>query len=339
MEHAPTALPARLARLPELARDLWWTWKPAREVFRRLDYGLWRQTAHNPVMMLQRIVAGRARARRRRSGVPRRCTTRRVAARDAARTPGASQRPGGTQHVGHRSERGRRLLLRGVRAASVAADLRRRPRRARRRSLQGGAATSACRSSASGSCIRRAISASASRRRAGSRRSTSGSTGTTRRSRTRAPSTASRASCSCRSARDRCSSRCGRSGSAACGCCCSTPTSSRTRRGIASCRRGCTAAGRTRGCSRRSCWASAACWRCARSACTPAVWHLNEGHAAFVVLQRLRDCLANGDGLGRRARRSAAHDGLHDAHAGARPDTTRFRSTWSSSSCRAAGDR
>jgi starch phosphorylase len=27
---------------------------------------------------------------------------------------------------------------------------------------------------------------------------------------------------------------------------------------------------------------------------TPAVWHLNEGHAAFVVLQRLRDFLAAG---------------------------------------------
>jgi len=54
---APDAapLPARLARLSELAHDLWWTWNPAREVFRRLDYGLWRQTAHNPVMMLRRM--------------------------------------------------------------------------------------------------------------------------------------------------------------------------------------------------------------------------------------------------------------------------------------------
>ena len=50
---------------------------------------------------------------------------------------------------------------------------------------------------------------------------------------------------------------------------------------------------------------------------TPAVWHLNEGHAAFVVLQRLRDFLADGTDLGGRARRGPAHDGLHDAHAGA----------------------
>ncbi len=47
-------IPDRLGRLPELAKDLWWTWNPqAREVFRRLDYALWRQTAHNPVLMLR----------------------------------------------------------------------------------------------------------------------------------------------------------------------------------------------------------------------------------------------------------------------------------------------
>jgi len=49
-------LPDRLRRLPELALDLWWTWNTlAREVFRRLDYPLWRQTAHNPVRMLRLI--------------------------------------------------------------------------------------------------------------------------------------------------------------------------------------------------------------------------------------------------------------------------------------------
>jgi hypothetical protein len=49
-------IPARVHRLPELAQDLWWTWNtPAREVFRRLDYPLWRQTAHNPVLMLRLV--------------------------------------------------------------------------------------------------------------------------------------------------------------------------------------------------------------------------------------------------------------------------------------------
>jgi starch phosphorylase len=46
-------LPERIARLPELAVDLWWSWhNDAREVFRTLDYPLWRATAHNPVRML-----------------------------------------------------------------------------------------------------------------------------------------------------------------------------------------------------------------------------------------------------------------------------------------------
>lgn len=48
-----SALPDRLSRLHELAMDLSWTWSPAREVFRRLDYRLWQQTRHNPVLMLR----------------------------------------------------------------------------------------------------------------------------------------------------------------------------------------------------------------------------------------------------------------------------------------------
>ena len=48
-------LPDRLSRLPELANDLWWIWNPARELFRRLDYGLWRRSAHNPVRMLREM--------------------------------------------------------------------------------------------------------------------------------------------------------------------------------------------------------------------------------------------------------------------------------------------
>ena len=49
-------IPDRINRLPELATDLWWTWNPqAREVFRLLDYPLWRQTAHNPVLMLRNV--------------------------------------------------------------------------------------------------------------------------------------------------------------------------------------------------------------------------------------------------------------------------------------------
>jgi len=49
-------LPNRIHRLNELAGDLWWSWnRTARNVFRRLDYTLWRLTAHNPVKMLAQI--------------------------------------------------------------------------------------------------------------------------------------------------------------------------------------------------------------------------------------------------------------------------------------------
>jgi starch phosphorylase len=50
------AFPEQLRRLPELAIDLWWSWnRDVRSVFRRLDYTLWRSTAHNPVRMLWAI--------------------------------------------------------------------------------------------------------------------------------------------------------------------------------------------------------------------------------------------------------------------------------------------
>jgi len=51
-----TPIPERIARLEDLATDLWWSWNAeARLVFRRLDYPLWRMTAHNPVRMLRMI--------------------------------------------------------------------------------------------------------------------------------------------------------------------------------------------------------------------------------------------------------------------------------------------
>jgi starch phosphorylase len=51
-----TRLPERINRLDALANDLWWSWtQEARSIFRRLDYALWRQTAHNPIRMLQLV--------------------------------------------------------------------------------------------------------------------------------------------------------------------------------------------------------------------------------------------------------------------------------------------
>lgn len=53
-------LPEKINRLSELAHNLWWSWTPeARELFRRLDYPLWRQTQHNPVLMLKILSADR----------------------------------------------------------------------------------------------------------------------------------------------------------------------------------------------------------------------------------------------------------------------------------------
>jgi starch phosphorylase len=49
-------LPDRIKRLDELAHDLWWAWTlDVRKVFRTLDYPLWRLTQHNPVRMLKLI--------------------------------------------------------------------------------------------------------------------------------------------------------------------------------------------------------------------------------------------------------------------------------------------
>ncbi|MDX2180339.1 MAG: alpha-glucan family phosphorylase [Bryobacteraceae bacterium] len=49
------ALPPALSRLPELAYNLHWTWEHSlRSLFRRLDPALWRES-HNPVLMLNQL--------------------------------------------------------------------------------------------------------------------------------------------------------------------------------------------------------------------------------------------------------------------------------------------
>ncbi|MHB1295848.1 MAG: alpha-glucan family phosphorylase [Anaerolineae bacterium] len=50
------SLPSRLSPLRELAYNLWWTWNlDAVDLFRRLDRDLWEETGHNPVRMLGMI--------------------------------------------------------------------------------------------------------------------------------------------------------------------------------------------------------------------------------------------------------------------------------------------
>ncbi|MDH5695216.1 MAG: alpha-glucan family phosphorylase [Dehalococcoidia bacterium] len=49
-------LPEPIGRLEELANNLWWSWHPqARDLFRALDYPLWRTSGHNPVKQLHDI--------------------------------------------------------------------------------------------------------------------------------------------------------------------------------------------------------------------------------------------------------------------------------------------
>ncbi|MEO8357339.1 MAG: alpha-glucan family phosphorylase [Chloroflexota bacterium] len=49
-------LPKRLTRLSQLAYNLWWTWQPeAARVFGRLDYELWERIGHNPIRLLREI--------------------------------------------------------------------------------------------------------------------------------------------------------------------------------------------------------------------------------------------------------------------------------------------
>lgn len=50
---SPGVVPGGLARLQELASNLWWSWHPdARRLFEAIDPTLWRLTQHNPVKLL-----------------------------------------------------------------------------------------------------------------------------------------------------------------------------------------------------------------------------------------------------------------------------------------------
>ena len=49
-------LPKKLARLGELSYNLWWTWQPdAGRLFAKLDRALWERLNHNPIRMLREI--------------------------------------------------------------------------------------------------------------------------------------------------------------------------------------------------------------------------------------------------------------------------------------------
>ncbi len=49
-------LPRRIQRLGELAYNLWWTWNPpAQRLFSRIDNALWEQLNHNPLRFLRQV--------------------------------------------------------------------------------------------------------------------------------------------------------------------------------------------------------------------------------------------------------------------------------------------
>jgi starch phosphorylase len=49
-------LPDKITRLSDLANNLWWSWTlEARSLFKQLDLTLWKNTQHNPVLMLQEM--------------------------------------------------------------------------------------------------------------------------------------------------------------------------------------------------------------------------------------------------------------------------------------------
>ncbi len=53
------SLPRRIRRLGELAYNLWWTWNPdVQRLFKRIDKDLWERTSHNPIQFLRQV--GRA---------------------------------------------------------------------------------------------------------------------------------------------------------------------------------------------------------------------------------------------------------------------------------------
>ncbi len=53
LQRTTVPLPKRISRLFDLATNLWWSWQEdARQVFRSLDYPLWRTSGHNPVRQL-----------------------------------------------------------------------------------------------------------------------------------------------------------------------------------------------------------------------------------------------------------------------------------------------
>ncbi len=127
-------IPRRLARLEELASNLWYSWdRPTRTLFSRLHTGLWDAVGHNPKAFLQAGRRAEAGGRGRRSGVSGQLQPRTVGLRHLSQRAVAPRRVRVAALV-----RSGGLLLRRVRFPRKLSDLLRRPGHPGRRSLQGG---------------------------------------------------------------------------------------------------------------------------------------------------------------------------------------------------------
>jgi starch phosphorylase len=57
------SLPKRIERLGELAYNLWWTWDPdVQRLYKRIDSDLWERTSHNPILFLRNVKRARLNA-------------------------------------------------------------------------------------------------------------------------------------------------------------------------------------------------------------------------------------------------------------------------------------
>jgi starch phosphorylase len=57
------SLPRRISRLSELAYNMWWTWNPdSQRLFIRIDRELWERVGHNPIVFLRQVERARLNA-------------------------------------------------------------------------------------------------------------------------------------------------------------------------------------------------------------------------------------------------------------------------------------
>ncbi|MGH7521354.1 MAG: alpha-glucan family phosphorylase [Gemmatimonadales bacterium] len=58
--HPPNPLPERIRQLADLTQNLWWSWQlDARELFHRIDHRLWEDTRHNAVQFVRQVTPDR----------------------------------------------------------------------------------------------------------------------------------------------------------------------------------------------------------------------------------------------------------------------------------------